>query len=218
MEQWFEYAQQAPWVVIAFALAYVFWKLIRWFGAKGNDLYDLMFDKEDGRFIKMFDHQNEFTQSVKDNNLEIREDIGASYELIKSIERKVTAMGQVGLDNLNSDYFSVLFEHSELPTAFVDADYSFMSGNAKFTELLGYTNDELRQMSIKDVSLESDMNLDLAQAERTRDGEIDFYRMEKTFVRKDKTHVYCTMFMYRIPSEGPIRHFIKTLVPARGVL
>ena len=214
---WVEVGQQAPWLLVSFALAFVVWRVTKWTGAKFTDMYEVLFDKKDGKLLKLIDHQAEFVESVKTNNIGVRQDIAITLESIKNIERKINQMSKIGFENMNSEYFGILFEYSELPTAFVDADFNFMSGNAKFSELLGYTNEELRKLTVMDVTAESDITADITQAEKVKSGEIDFYRLEKSFIRKDKSTIYCTLFCYRIPSEGPFNHFIGTVVPSTGI-
>lgn len=212
-EQLLEIGKHTPWFLVSIMLFFVLWRSTKWAGKKFNNMYDLLFHKEDGKFVEMLDTQKDFVNSVKDNNESIRKDVLLTLESIKNIEKKINQLSKIGFNNLNSDYFSVLFEHSALPTAFVDSDYNVMSGNVKFCELLGYTNDELRKLKVHDITVEEDINLDIIQAEKVKNGEIDFYRLEKTFIRKGGTKVYCVFYCYRIPTEGPFDHFIGAVVP-----
>jgi len=210
--------QQAPWLLVSFALTFAIWKSVKWVGVRFGEIYTLLFDKDNGKVLNVIDHQTEFVESVKVNNDVTRKDIATTLQAVKSIERKITQLSKIGFENMNSEYFNILFEHSELPTAFVDEEYNFMSGNMKFCELLGYTNDELRAIRVHDVTAEDDIALDISQADKVKAGVTDSYRLEKTFVRKDGGSIYATLFVYRIPAEGPFNHFIGVVIPSRGII
>jgi|GEM_PF-3862170 len=212
-DQLIEFSKSAPWFIVSTGLAYAIWRVAKWVGGKGNSVYDLLFNHEHGKFIEMVDSQKDFVKSVKENNVAVREDILITLESIRNIERKLDNLSKIGFENLNSDYFNVLFEHSPLPIAFINSEQNFMTGNTKFIELLGYTNNELRTMYIKDVTKDTDINLETTQTMQMIDGDIDYFRLEKTLLRKNDTEIYCTVYMYRIPTEGPFDHFIKVIIP-----
>jgi PAS domain S-box-containing protein len=212
-EQLIELSKNMPWFLVSAGLAFAIWRVVKWAGNKGNSLYELLFNHEDGKFIEMVDTQKDFVQSVRDNNVAIREDVLMTLESIRNIERKLAQLSKVGFENLNSDYFSVLFEHSPLPILFADSEYNIISANTKFVELLGYTNDELQAKSVADITKEVDIELGKNQSLQMVEGDIDYYRIEKSYERKNGTSVYCVVHVYRIPTEGPFDHFIKVVVP-----
>jgi PAS domain S-box-containing protein len=57
--------------------------------------------------------------------------------------------------------------------------------NPRFSEITGYTSDELRSLRIQDITHPDDLDADLANIERLRSGEIDSFSVEKRDVRKD---------------------------------
>ncbi|HRJ70837.1 MAG TPA: PAS domain S-box protein [Terrimicrobiaceae bacterium] len=62
--------------------------------------------------------------------------------------------------------------------------------NEKLCSMLGYTREEILGMSWADLTHPDDLAADVAQFERVVAGEIDQYRMEKRYLRKDGTVIW----------------------------
>lgn len=209
-----ELGKNAPWFLISLVFFFGFIKSSKWVVDKINDVYDVLFNKDDGKVIQLITAQEDFVKSVKHNNELIHKDIEVALDAIKSVEKKISYMNSIGFENMNSDYFDILFEQTPVPIAFIDSDFEIMRANDKCCEFLGYNTDEITGIKLADITIERDKSIDILQAEKVKTGEIDFYRLEKTFIRKNGENVYCTIFMYRIPSEGPFNHFIKVIIPS----
>jgi len=211
--QLIELSQNAPWFLVSAALFFTIFKVSKWVIAKMNDVHNILFNKKDGKIIQLLETQQDFVQSVKQNNEQIRGDIMVALESIKNIEKKISYMNTVGFENINSDYFNVLFEQTPIPIMFLNDDMEIMRANEKCCDILGYNYDEITSINVVDITDSRDTQIDLLQADKIRTGELESYRLEKSFIRKNKELMYCTVFMYRIPSEGPFNHFIKIIIP-----
>lgn len=209
-----ELGKNAPWFLVSAVLFFMFLKVNRWVVGKVNDLYDIMFDKDKGKVIQLLEAQQSFVTSVDKNQQIMRTDIQLTLDAIKSVEKKISYMNSIGVENMNSDYFNVLFEQTPIPIAFVDSNLDIMRANEKCCNFLGYNNDEIIGIKILDITSDRDRKIDSLQAEKIKTGDFDSYKLEKTFVRKNGDHAYCTVFVYRIPAEGPFNHFIKVIIPA----
>ena len=215
-EQVIELGRTAPWFLVCIVLFFVIRKFVYWCGGKLNDLYELLFDTDKGKFVQLLNTQTEFINSVKANNEGNRNDILRTLESIKAIENRLTHMSRVGFENMNSEYFSILFERNPIPICFIDEGGKFISANSKCTELLGFSSEELQSKTFIDVTALSDAAMDKLKAEKVKNGEISFYRLEKTYVRKNGDTVYCALYVYRIPLEGPFNHYIAIIAPLGG--
>ena len=209
-----ELGKNAPWFLISVVFFFGLYKSSTWLAVKINDIYDILFNKEDGKVVKLIEAQQDFVSSVKHNNEQIRADILVALDTIKNIEKKISYMNAIGFENMNSDYFNVLFEQTPVPIAFVNGELEIMRANGKCCEFLGYNTDEIIDKNISDITAEKDKGIDVSQANKIKTGEFDFYRLEKTFIRKNGESVYCTVFVYRIPSEGPFNHYVKIIIPS----
>lgn len=106
--------------------------------------------------------------------------------------------------------FDVLYEQSMNPTAFVSADGTFMSVNAAFAEMLGYSRLEL--IGVKtwmDVTHRDDIETYEREASALLDGKRGSYKIQKRYLHKDGRYVYCVVQVNRAPVVGEFVHFVK---------
>jgi len=81
--------------------------------------------------------------------------------------------------------------------------------NDKLCEILGYTRDELMNLSWADITYPDDLQADVAEFERVLAGEIEGYSMDKRFQRKDGIVIYASISANCIRKEdGSIDHFV----------
>jgi PAS domain S-box-containing protein len=84
--------------------------------------------------------------------------------------------------------------------------------NAKFCEILGYSQEELLGRTLQDITHPDDFARDKAQLDQLLAGEIKGYSMEKRYVRKDSSLVWASMTrgLVRDPRGEP--KYILTIV------
>jgi PAS domain S-box-containing protein len=81
--------------------------------------------------------------------------------------------------------FRGAFHASSLGMALTTLDGSFVQVNDKLAEMLGYTVDELSGLGVRGITHPDDLEFDVERGSELRSGEIDSYRREKRYVRKD---------------------------------
>jgi PAS domain S-box-containing protein len=88
---------------------------------------------------------------------------------------------------LNQQHFEQCFTESALGMAILNEQGRFLLVNQAFTELLGYTDDELRKMQCSEIvkSIEAGNSIDLSEL-RSHTPSIQ-RQIERTLVRKDRT-------------------------------
>ncbi len=67
---------------------------------------------------------------------------------------------------------------------------TIVQSNKAFQELLGYTAEELLELSVKDVSAKDKVEESIQQMEQLNKGAIDQFTMNKKYIKKDRTHVW----------------------------
>ena len=81
--------------------------------------------------------------------------------------------------------------------------------NEKLCEILGYTREELINLSWADITYPDDLKADEAEFERVLAGEIEGYSMDKRFQRKDGIVIYASISANCIrKDDGSIDHFV----------
>ena len=86
--------------------------------------------------------------------------------------------------------FRTLFEQAQAGMTFAGLDGKIMSVNPAYCELLGYTADELKSMSIFDVTHPDDVEATKEAQRKMMAGDETNYRFEKRFLRKDGDQVW----------------------------
>ena len=84
--------------------------------------------------------------------------------------------------------------------------------NATLCEMLGYTQDELKQMTWAQLTHPDDLAADVGQFNRVMAGEIDEYSIEKRFVRKDGQIVQTDLAVHGVRQDnGTVDYFVALL-------
>lgn len=81
--------------------------------------------------------------------------------------------------------FDAAFERAPIGMALVALDGGWLKINESFCAFLGYSEEELRGTTWRELTHPDDVCADLASAEATIAGRIDGYTMEKRYLRKD---------------------------------
>lgn len=106
--------------------------------------------------------------------------------------------------------FRRMFEGAAIGFAIVELDGHFRSANRSLCDMLGYTEDELKQLNFRDVTYPEDLEPDLALVERLVAGEIDSYRLEKRFLHKQGHNVWVLIAISLVrDSTGAPQYFVS---------
>ncbi|MBU0941472.1 MAG: PAS domain S-box protein [Bacteroidetes bacterium] len=81
--------------------------------------------------------------------------------------------------------FKTIFEQAEIGIAVVEIETGrFLEINNHFCAILGYTENELKGMTFKEVTFQDDLQNDLKQLKKVNSGIIDSYSLEKRYLTK----------------------------------
>jgi PAS domain S-box-containing protein len=108
--------------------------------------------------------------------------------------------------------FRSYFEQSLVGAAVTSPQKGWIDVNQATCDLLGYSSDELKRFTWADLTHPDDLAADFAQFDRAIAGEIDGYRLEKRFIRKDGAVVSVDLSVHcqRTP-EGELDYFLTLL-------
>ena len=88
----------------------------------------------------------------------------------------------------------------------------FETANAEFGRILGYTQDELRKLTFRDVTYPEDLEESMEKVKELKAGKIPSFRLEKRYVRKDGRIIYGRVNVSTVKDEdGKICLFIAQL-------
>ena len=89
--------------------------------------------------------------------------------------------------------FRCTFENAAVGITHLDLDGHWLRVNQHFCEILGYTEDELRQKTFLNITHPEDVEEDWEQYNRLLRGEIESFEIEKRYVRKDGQPIWVSV-------------------------
>jgi PAS domain S-box-containing protein len=95
----------------------------------------------------------------------------------------------------SEEMFRSIFETSLVGVAICSTDKKWLYVNNQICKILGYSDQELRQMTWEELTHPDDLEADVSQYNRLLAGEIENYELEKRFVRKDGSVVYARVYI-----------------------
>ena len=81
--------------------------------------------------------------------------------------------------------FRKLFEDGANGMVMAGKDLKFLMANRTFCQMTGYQEEELQQLTFADITHPDDRTKDIPNVKKMMAGEIDVYRTEKRYVKKD---------------------------------
>jgi polar amino acid transport system substrate-binding protein len=97
--------------------------------------------------------------------------------------------------------FRGYFEHSQVGMAVTSPAKGWVEANEQLQRMLGYTLDELRELTWAEITHPADLDADARQFERMLAGEIEHYTLDKRFIRRDGETVYTNLTVACIRAE-----------------
>jgi len=89
--------------------------------------------------------------------------------------------------------FRGYFEYGQIGMAITSPEKGWLEVNDRLCEMLGYTLEELRELTWAELTHPDDLAPDVEQFGRLLSGEIDNYTLDKRFLRKDGAVLYTNM-------------------------
>ncbi len=98
-------------------------------------------------------------------------------------------------------FFDAIFQQSCAGVGLVNTSGHFVSVNPRFCQITGYSESELLERTFGSITHPEDLAMDLQQAERLYQGEIENYELEKRYIRKsgDIIWVYISCSLIKPP-------------------
>lgn len=94
-----------------------------------------------------------------------------------------------------------IFENAAIGIALIDSQGYYIQVNQHWAEMLGYSVQELLKIHSMEITHPEDVDPSLEFIRQMRTGEIESYRFEKRFYRKDRSTIWCDLSV--TPIYGP---------------
>jgi|GEM_PF-1429215 len=112
----------------------------------------------------------------------------------------------------NETRFRAIFETAAVGIAILDARGKWREMNDTACAMLGYSREELRELSFADITHPDDLAEDLRQAEALLAGQLATYSMDKRYLRKNGSVCWASLTVSVIQIEGHERRFLSVIV------
>ena len=164
-------------------------------------------------FLKEGDHVSSEIKMINKDGAAI--DIEASFknlgdQRIMVIIRDVTEIRQIQQVIADSEAkFRAAFSYSAVGMAIVTLNSAFLKTNEKFCTLLGYSEEDLKQLSVDNLIFPEDLEKDQNQFKDIIQGKITAYSIEKRLIHKDRTPIWVNMAVSLVKdSTGSPNYFV----------
>jgi len=108
--------------------------------------------------------------------------------------------------------FRAAFDQSAIGMAQVALDGRWMHVNDRLCDILGYTRNELLALTFADITSPDTIDADLDALRKFQAGEVDTYRVEKRYVRKDGSLVWVDLMSSVVrDEEGAPEYFVDMI-------
>jgi PAS domain S-box-containing protein len=116
----------------------------------------------------------------------------------------------VGLRD-STDRWRSLFERSTLGVALIDSAFRFLVANSALLTMLGYSSDELQQLSLLDICVDEERDEREASLRELRDGVRVQYSVEAQYRRKDGTFLTFNTHFLTVSGRAPSHQILLTV-------
>ncbi|HJW57567.1 MAG TPA: EAL domain-containing protein [Burkholderiaceae bacterium] len=110
--------------------------------------------------------------------------------LIKDITERLQAKASL---RASEERFLATFNQAAVGLAHATIEGRWLRGNRKLSQILGYSVEELRTLTVHAITHPADMNASLEPIRRAVAGEIDDYSLQKRFLCKNGNYIWTTV-------------------------
>jgi PAS domain S-box-containing protein len=104
-----------------------------------------------------------------------------------------------------------VFENSAIGVALTDLNGRFIAANPVYENMLGYTEQELEQLSFLDITVEEDRNPNLVLIRELLEGKRRQFQIEKQYRRKNGSAVWVRNSVSMVPGSERVPQFLMKL-------
>jgi PAS domain S-box-containing protein len=108
--------------------------------------------------------------------------------------------------------FRATFDQAAVGIAHVSPEGRFIRINRKFCDILGYSSDEMQDLTLQEITYPEDLEADIEHAESLLRGETETYSIEKRYVRKDGEIVWINLTVSLLHDDsGKPNYFVSVI-------
>jgi PAS domain S-box-containing protein len=109
------------------------------------------------------------------------------------------------------DNFKLIIEHAPIGIVIIDKNYKWLLTNQRFSQITGYSRDELLNKTFLDITYKEDIQTNLNFYEQMVSGKINEYAYEKRYVRKDGKVIWVRLTVAGVRLSGHYAYMIALI-------
>jgi PAS domain S-box-containing protein len=131
---------------------------------------------------------------------------GPEEQLLYAVGKDITDRREA------EERFRSAFENAAIGMSMTSTEGRFLRVNRALCEMTGYSEDELTGRAVHDVTHPDDVEADVDAMRRLATGEIDTFRTEKRYLRRDGSHLWVSLSSSAVPGvrDAPL-YFISQM-------
>ncbi len=142
---------------------------------------------------------------LRDNNNNIIGFVSAARDISKR-KRAEDAL------KASEERYRNIFEHGPLGIVIVDSDLRFTKVNSSFCNMLGYTEEELMNMTINDITHPEDMDESLEKAHRIFTNDVKSYSIRKRYVKRNGEYIWANLTVAMLNEDSKNNSYTLAMV------
>ncbi len=112
----------------------------------------------------------------------------------------------------SEEAFRLTFNQAAVGIARVSTDGTWLEVNEKLCDIVGYSKEELLQLTFQDITHPDDLNADMAYVQQMLAGQIESYAMEKRYFHKSGKPLWINLTVgLARSSDGSPKYFISVV-------
>ena len=134
--------------------------------------------------------------------------------ILQASVRDISERKQLEIDALHrsEEAFEGTFNQAAVGIAHVGVDGTWLRVNKKLIDILGYTEDELKQLTFQDITHPDDLSADLKLMNQVLEGTIQTYSIEKRYIQKSGDFVCANLTVSLLhKADGTPDYFISVV-------
>ncbi|MHC4257643.1 MAG: PAS domain S-box protein [Planctomycetota bacterium] len=108
--------------------------------------------------------------------------------------------------------YRTMFEMTAVGIAQLSTDGNFLHINQRFCDIVGYSREEMLELTFQDITHPDDLAADLELVQKVLEGEIEHYSMDKRYCRKDGSMVWVNLNVSLVRNRsGSPKYFVSVV-------
>ncbi len=157
---------------------------------------------EDFQLEKRYLKKNQEILWVNVTAIVLRDEAGEILQVLAMVEDITQRKQAVEALRLSEEQFRRVFDEGPIGMSLAIWENGFFRVNQAFCEMLGYSESELMTLDCEDITYSEDWQQEVSYRDRIKKGEIDSFKREKRYVKKNQEIFWVNLTLMALRNEA----------------